>query len=82
MSDTESISFHLTIYPPDCGTGQLRQIAPGFQPLVLLEPEMDEETEEVSFNVTLSLLDREEAADILEMTVDALRNGVDDGDDA
>lgn len=77
MSEQETLSVRLTIYPDDCDEKALRQVGFGIQPLMLIEPDVDEETEDVSFHVTLSLIDRSGAADILDLVVEALRQGGD-----
>lgn len=53
----------------------LRQVGLGMTPLILIEPEMDED-ENVRFKVQLSLLDHEDALDVLELVVMGLKQGI------
>lgn len=54
---------------------QLRQLLLGSAPAILIEPQMDDE-ENVSFSVQLSLLDHEDALDVLELIVMGLKQGI------
>lgn len=57
------------------GDVSLRQVALGYQPIVIIEPELDEENDEVSFSIDSTGLNQEELADVLEGILVVLRNG-------
>jgi len=72
--DDFGLTFNLKSW--NGGEGQLRQIGLGLQPLLLVEPGMDEEAEEFSINVHASLMSPEEALEVLEVAVEGLRAAI------
>lgn len=52
----------------------LRQIGLGIQPLVLIEPEIDEETEAESLIVQASIMDLDDLEAVLECVLEGIRS--------
>jgi hypothetical protein len=76
QGEGDSVSFEFTFRPVGGSQVTLRQVALGYQPLVLIEPE--EIDGNVIFKVDSTFLDRQELADILGLVVEALRQASDD----
>lgn len=69
--EQESVSVSLIEYED---TVALRQIGLGVQPLILLEPNEDEDGN-VNFDLSLSLIDQEDATQILDLVLHVLKEG-------
>lgn len=69
------VTSHL--YPEDSPQKALRQIGLGIQPLILLEVDFDEETNDYVYEITSSLLDSQaEVLDMLEVFVMVLKGAL------
>lgn len=75
---SEAVSINLTEYRRD--EVELRQIAPGMLPLILIEPEHDE-GDGLSLNVDISLIGADGAVAVLQIVLDALRENGYGGDE-
>ena len=73
MSETDELRAQITLRPFDAG-GELRTVALGLDPIILIEAV--EVEDDVIFNVDATGLEQEELAVLLESLVDILRNGV------
>lgn len=67
------ITFHGEDYGPE---RTLRQIALGLQPLVLIEPSLDEETNEDGLQVQASEIDLDQLEAVFEVALAAVRQAL------
>lgn len=74
MSDEEQESVSVTIHQYDEDVISLRQIGLGVQPLMLVEPVEDEDGN-IGFNLVLSLIDQEDATEVLDLVLHVLKEG-------
>lgn len=70
--EQESLSVTIREYGEDVVT--LRQVGLGIQPLLLIEPVEDADGN-VNFELSASLIETDELADVLDLVLEVLRNG-------
>lgn len=82
MSEVSGMRFEFDIFPPGGGDIVMRQIAPGAQSLLLLEPELSEDGV-LTLNITASNLadSKEEVSEALSAFAGALAAAIEENDD-
>lgn len=76
----EQLKVNLILRDIENGEITLREVALGYQPIVIIEPV--EDGDDVSFSIDSTGLDQEELAEVLDLLVGVLRNGEEENDGA
>ena len=81
MNDEEfenaAVLMDYTFRNSESGSGILRQVALGYQPIVLIEPVIDDEAQEVKFVVDATDVDPEALIELFEMLTEHLKANLD-----
>lgn len=75
MASDDTLSVGIEFFDEDSGQISLRQVGLGLQPLLLVEPGDLEDPDSPDFQVSLSLIDQEQARVVFAALADVFKNG-------